>query len=325
MTRSISRRSLFVCLCSLATACGKDNTTVTSGGSSSSGAASTELSSDPHTTAPTSGDPGATTTEQATGTSASTTTAGGSTTTTITGTTEPATTIEPGTGSSSTGDGVTVPVACGGTIYECGDAIDNDGDGKIDGGDLECTSPCDDSEGSFQTNLPGQNLDCLADCYWDGDSGQGNDHCVWSLKCDPENPGADINCEYDPNKKDCDTMQPALCLEVCAALTPNGCDCFGCCNVDTPNGIIQIYLGGNPNCSLQNLGACGSCTFQEGCNNSCNPEACELCFGQTELPPGCDEAGCDNKIPCKVDKFGNSDCAEGYFCSTGCCQPIEPG
>ncbi|MBL8971883.1 MAG: hypothetical protein JNK56_14925 [Myxococcales bacterium] len=319
MNQPSSRRSLYVLLSVCAAlACGKDSDTTTTGDAASSGASTGPATA---TAAPTTGGP-----EPSTGEPATTTTAGTSGASTSTSTTgEPASTGEPATGSSTGPIGVPMPVECGGMIYECGDAMDNDGDGNIDGGDLECTSPCDDSEGSFQTNLPGQNMDCLADCYWDGDSGQGNDHCVWSLKCDPENPGADINCAYDPNQKDCDTMQPALCLEVCAAITPNGCDCFGCCNVDTPDGTLQIYLGGDPDCSLKNLAACGSCTFQPGCNNTCDPEACELCFGQTELPPGCEEAGCDNMTPCKVDKFGNSDCAEGFFCSTGCCQPIEPG
>lgn len=317
MKHDISRLGRLAIICALS-ACGKDTTTTATGGSSSGGVV-TDATGDPQTTAPATGDPDPTTGEPGTST-------GPVATSTSTGSTgEPASTTELATGSSSGGGGVTVPVECGGMIYECGDAVDNDGDGKLDGGDPECTSPCDDSEQSFQTDLPGQNMDCLADCYWDGDSGQGNDHCVWSLKCDPENPGVDIMCEYDPDKKDCDTMQPATCLEVCAGITPNGCDCFGCCSVDTPDGAVQIYLGGNPECSLQNLGACGSCTFQPGCNNTCKPEECELCFGQDELPEGCDVASCDDKVPCKVDKFGNSDCAEGFFCSTGCCQPIEPG
>ena len=207
---------------------------------------------------------------------------------------------------------------CGGKIYACGDTIDNDGDGKIDGMDPECTSPCDDDEGTFQTALPGQNVDCWSDCYWDGDSGAGNDKCEWNLKCDPENPGAGTNCEYDPNWGMCDLEQPNPCIDICSPITPNGCDCFGCCEI---NGLF-IYLG-NGSCALDNLDACETCTFHEGCNNPCEPELCELCFGQdpSELPEECgpDPACPDGFDSCTVD----ADCQDGWFCQTGCCIPID--
>jgi hypothetical protein len=119
-------------------------------------------------------------------------------------------------------------------------------------------------------------------------------------------------------------MQADMCIQFCSELAPNGCDCFGCCDVKTQNGTVQVYLGGNPECSLNNLAACNSCTKQPGCSNGCDPQKCELCFGEDKLPDGCMEAGCDNKLPCMVDQNGNSDCLDGTFCSTGCCQPIIP-
>lgn len=308
----------------LAVACSKDPA-----GTDSTGETAGSSSGSATTVEPTTGKPDGTTTAGAT--TSGTTTAGS----TSGSSGEPQTTTDSGsTGSTgantsigteaTTGGGVPMPVDCGGKIYACGDAIDNDMDGKIDGGDPECTSPCDDTESSFQTNLPGQNKDCNADCYWDGDSGQGNDGCSWNLQCDPSNPGADVGCAYDPNKKDCAAMQPDMCIMLCAQLAPNGCDCFGCCDVTTPNGVIEVYLGGNPDCALNNLDACNTCTKQPGCSNDCHPEKCELCFGQDQLPDGCMEAGCDNKQPCMVDQNGNSDCPEGSFCSTGCCQAIIP-
>lgn len=278
-------------------------------------------STGPGTTTLTTGAPttGTGTTEEPTGGSG-TSEPGTSTTTTTT------TTGETGSTGASTGEttdgGMPMPVACSGKIYQCGDAIDNDGDGKIDGGDKECTSPCDDSEGSFQTDLPGQNLDCKNDCYWDADSGVGNDKCEYDLQCDPQNPGGMIGCEY---KKECEPVVPDQCLTVCEELVPNGCDCFGCCHVNTGNGTVDIFLGSNPDCSLDNIDACGKCTFQESCNNLCDPDNCEVCFGE-ELPPGCEEASCDgDDVPCEVDQNGVSNCAEGFFCQTGCCKPIEPG
>jgi|JI9StandDraft_2_1071091.scaffolds.fasta_scaffold66138_1 hypothetical protein len=236
-------------------------------------------------------------------------------------------TSEASTGGTTNGDETTVggmPVEkpCGNMTYQCGDTIDNDMDGAIDGGDKECTSPCDDSEGSLQTNLPGQNQDCKNDCYWDDDSGVGNDHCEYDLQCDPLNPGGEIGCEF---KMECAPDVPDICLEVCSDLTPNGCDCFGCCHVATPDGNVDVFLGSNADCSLANIEACGKCTFQAECNNTC--DECELCFGEEELPDGCNpEDSCDEgDQPCKIDKFGVDNCLDGFYCQTGCCQPILPG
>ena len=309
-------------LCATVFACGgtkgETSGTDTEAGSSGGTTATTVSSA---TSGPTSGGTtsAGTTAEPTGGSGSAGVTEGG---TTAASTTD-ATASSGGTAGGTTMGGVPMPVSCGGKIYECGDAIDNDGDGAIDGGDKECTSPCDDSEGSLQTNLPGQNLDCKNDCYWDSDSGVGNDKCQYDLQCDPLNPGGMIGCEF---KMECPPVVPQQCLDVCTKLVPNGCDCFGCCHVDTGNGTVDIFLGSNPDCSLQNLDACGKCTFQDSCNNVCEPEKCEVCFGQDAPPDNCDMPGCDaNAMPCMVDKNGVSNCPEGFFCSTGCCQPIIPG
>jgi hypothetical protein len=209
------------------------------------------------------------------------------------------------------------PIPCGGQVYACGDEVDNDMDGKTDLLDPECISPCDDDEGTFKTNLPGQNEDCKADCYFDSNSGGGNDSCEWNLKCDPENSGAEIGCEYDPDFAMCETEMPPECLEFCVPLLPNGCDCFGCCEI---NGDF-VYLDG-ANCSLDNLDSCTSCTFFENCNNPCEPEICELCFGQdpSELPEECEEPECGEGLQ---SCFDSTDCPESFWCQTGCCVPIN--
>jgi cysteine-rich repeat protein len=209
-------------------------------------------------------------------------------------------------------------VACGNKVYACGDTLDNDLDGLIDLDDPECISPCDDDEGSFKTNLPGQNKDCKSDCYFDSNSGSGDDKCEWNLQCDPQSPGAAIGCEYDPDFAMCELEMPQACLDFCAPLVPNGCDCFGCCEIDGQ----FVYLDG-ADCSLADLDACVSCTFFEGCNNPCEPENCELCFGQdpNELPEGCTEPGCGvGQTSC----FSESDCPDSQYCQTGCCVAIVP-
>ena len=71
-------------------------------------------------------------------------------------------------------------------------------------------------------------------------------------------------------------------------------------------------------CDLENLDHCSSCEIRLDCFNPCDPESCELCFGQTidDLPPGCAEPGCPpDRSPCA----SATDCPNGWFCQTGCC------
>ena len=87
-------------------------------------------------------------------------------------------------------DGPNLGVDAGGKLTightQCSDGIDNDGDGLIDYADPECVGPNDNDESSFATGIPGDNMDaCKQDCFFDGNSGMGDDHCLWQLKCDP--------------------------------------------------------------------------------------------------------------------------------------------
>jgi hypothetical protein len=209
------------------------------------------------------------------------------------------------------GDGCVI-AACGNHLYECGDCEDNDGDVAIDGLDVECVSPCDDDESSFATGIPGDNADpCLQDCFFDGNSGSGNDGCEWDLACDPLNPGAP-ECPYDPEQNNCPTEQDQDCVDNCEV--PNGCDCFGCCTVTVDGIEYAIFIGDD--CNLDDVENCDSCTPQDSCGDVCDPDDCELCFGETELPPNCEEPSCAvGQLPC----LDNGDCLAGDYCQTGCC------
>jgi hypothetical protein len=230
--------------------------------------------------------------------------------------------------------------ACAGKIWECGDCIDNDGDGLVDMADPDCWGPCDNNEAGWKGEIPGQNqAPCKMDCYFDGDSGAGNDDCYWSHACDPLEPSPD-KCTYDPNanipgtKMDCaeaSAMQSEQCDDYCGPLVPNGCDCFGCCEVLVGNETHVVYLGtedggGNGTCNLDVVTdpeLCAPCTVVPGCFNECSPEDCEVCIGQVELPEGCEEASCpQGQQPCNP-MLGNADCPESQACITGCCTP-EP-
>jgi len=224
---------------------------------------------------------------------------------------------------------------------QCTDGIDNDGDGLIDAFDPQCTGPLDNDESSFATGIPGDNSDpCKQDCFFDGNSGSGNDGCLWNLACDPANPGAP-DCPYDPDKNNCPPPPSQKCLDSCSGLTPNGCDCFGCCQITLPDKTtVTVELGdGCDQAHLTDPNFCKPCTQQQGCLNPCDP--CEICLGKTELPPECTPDGgaggaggagstsngagggisstCPSgEQPCNQ----NNPCPVNYYCLTGCCIQI---
>lgn len=140
-------------------------------------------------------------------------------------------------------DGGMIPdelLLCGGVSCVCLDGIDNDGDGEVDGFDTECTGANDNDEGSFATGIPGDNVDPKwQDCFFDGNSGAGDDGCRYSTDC--------ISGELPQDHKNCTVTDQ--CVEFCAPRTPNGCDCFGCCDVTRADGSsAQLMLGDE--CSL---------------------------------------------------------------------------
>ena len=245
----------------------------------------------------------------------------------------------PGSGGILGGGGTVGSGGAGGAVVgtaktQCNDGIDNDGDGKIDLVDPECVSALDNDEASFATGIPGDNMDaCKQDCFFDGNSGMGDDHCNWELKCDPSNVGAtaEQKCPYDPNANNCPMSQPQSCIDYCRPLTPNGCDCFGCCQIPTSSGIQTVRL--TSTCTVAKAGdpaACAPCTQTTTCINDCKP--CELCLGKTTLPPECYGAGgagggsgaggapgieCYNSVQCGTDQ---SICDKtGTLCISGCC------
>ncbi len=272
----------------------------------------------------------------------------------------------------STGSGPMSISACQGHIYQCGDLIDNDGDGLIDSDDPDCLGPCDNTEGGLYGGIPGQSGPaCTVDCYFDQDSGSGNDDCHWSHKCDPHETAPDYypesregnKCEYDAKAntpgtgQTCDqlyTTQSQACHDYCGPLTPNGCDCFGCCELPAGKGNY-VWLGsedanGNGSCTLADLNdpaKCQPCLPVQGCLNHCDP--CELCIGKTTLPPECNPgsgsggagstgagsastgagsttgSGGGTQCPAGVQACGlpgQATCPNSYYCITGCCQQI---
>lgn len=233
--------------------------------------------------------------------------------------------------------------SCQGKVYLCGNCDDDDHDGLTDSLDPECTGPCDNTEDSYFGGIPGQNnAPCRSDCYFDQDTGAGNDECYWSMDCDPLSvapnypPSGDARCAYDPAVKipgtnascaQLATTQTALCASYCGPLTPNGCDSFGCCEL--PAGSRKFVWIGSAN---DNIGTCNQNTVDdpEACRpctpvmatlNGCEP--CEVCVGR---PAPLAEATCSTALDrCArgqrvCGQPGEAECDSGQYCITGCCE-----
>jgi hypothetical protein len=270
------------------------------------------------------------------------------------------------TGGGNTGGMPPLQIAeCQGHVYECGDLEDNDGDGLTDSYDPDCLGPCDNTEGSYFGGIPGQNnAPCKMDCYFDQDTGAGNDDCYWDHRCDTHSVDPNFypqpwnNCGYEnPNYQynanppyTCttgDAAQSDTCMQVCGPLTPNGCDCFGCCELPAGSGAY-VFLGSvgvdeSTVCTIadiNNPAVCHPCDPVAACLNECGE--CEVCIGKPEPGPECDpgEGGggaggngsgggssgsqCPTGIqPCGLP--GQDPCAFGEYCITGCCIPEPAG
>jgi len=240
---------------------------------------------------------------------------------------------------------------------QCTDTIDNDGDGKIDAADPDCTGMLDDDESSFGSGIPGDNIDCTQDCFFDGNSGSGNDDCIYSIKCDPKNPAQYLdppqkNCTYDSNMlggNKCPTPfnpgQTQQCLDFCLPITPNGCDCFGCCAIpySTDAGVGEQIVMLRDTCKAKPDGTvdpallldptkCVPCTQVPDCLNTCGK--CEVCIGKPLPDPSCFPSNTDGGpvgdggsggacppgiIYCGPGGIPPDQCPPGTYCVTGCC------
>jgi len=243
-----------------------------------------------------------------------------------------------GTGATGAGGkaGNTVEAGKLGTT-QCSDGIDNDGDGKIDYADPECVGPLDNDESSFATGIPGDNIDaCKQDCFFDGNSGMGDDGCLWQLKCDPLS--MEASCPYDAqyaqqHATECSlsASQSQTCIDKCQKLVPNGCDCFGCCVV--PGASTPVRLAAT--CTAADFAdptKCPPCTQVTQCMTTCGH--CDYCIGKDTLPADCTpDAGVDSGTPnnclpgypaCGPGGIDPTMCPTDTGCVTGCCRPLVP-
>jgi hypothetical protein len=241
---------------------------------------------------------------------------------------------------------------------QCSDCVDNDADTRIDGFDPECSGPADRLEDSFETGIPGDNIDAtMQDCFFDGNSGAGNDGCNQHVCCllqasseeqcgllapDADASKFDITKCYQPFG---DVPVPQKCVDNCGVLVSTGCDCFGCCTICDAGGCRAVIVNPSvsPLCTDMNISdpgpdgldpdtngdGLGDGTGDEPCKrclkttcgqSECGGATCVLCPGQTALPPECigGTPTCPSGIIACDAANGNA-CAFGTYCSAGCC------
>jgi hypothetical protein len=237
-----------------------------------------------------------------------------------------------GAGSAACGRGAAAAGGRGVGLAQCADGIDNDHDGSIDYDDPECIGGGDNDESSFAFGIPDDTEDCVQDCFFDGNSGAGDDGCRWQLKCDPLSTMP--SCPFDAiyfmqHVQDACSLsasQTQTCVDRCSRLVPNGCDCFGCCVV--PGAPTPILLA--TTCTAADFGnpvKCPPCTQVTQCLNPC--DRCEFCIGKRVLPDdctrsdGCAPYGCPSgSVACGVHGVASWACPAGTSCVTGCCLPL---
>jgi hypothetical protein len=230
---------------------------------------------------------------------------------------------------------------------QCANCMDDDSDTRIDGYDPQCSGPLDNDEGSFATGIPGDNKDAInQDCFFDGNSGAGNDGCnqhvccllgaTTKAECAAALVGIVNNAQSEGNKYDVtkcfaplgSAVVPDKCKMVCGSYTPPGCDCFGCCTICDPLNPTQCFdiainPATSPNCTQQTIAdpnLCKRCTKAADCGNvTCGGTSCILCPGQdpSTLPPGCNGTTVCPEPQVACDSMGA--CPAGTYCQTGCC------
>lgn len=235
-----------------------------------------------------------------------------------------------------------VGASCDGTT-QCSDGEDNDGDGYVDLDDPHCASCFDDDESSFATGIPGDNKsnDGTQDCFFDGDTGQGNDGCNVPDCCyDPDDDTCSMYDEDGNLSQTCDEGFTDECIEICGAGTPPGCDCIGCCTVcsvcedDDPDcteedeQCLNIFRGADfsdfPDCDPNDPTSfteenCPTCEQHDDCSGpDCEDDECVLCAGEDEDDIG-DQCDSEDSCPGGTACTDNSDCADDEYCALGCC------
>jgi hypothetical protein len=191
---------------------------------------------------------------------------------------------------------------CQGHVCACTNGLDDDGDGLADGLDDACIGALDDDEAALGMG-DDRGRACL-DCFFDANDGS-DEGCRYPETCRTSGTSTDGCGECTASTE---------CVGGCRPLVPNGCDCFGCCGVETASGPRAVVLVDG--CTLEAIedpSACPPCIPSPSCANEC--ERCELCPGRASLPDDCAPSCGDGETPCST----STDCGADQACVLGCC------
>ena len=250
----------------------------------------------------------------------------------------------PGVGSDGGGsqdDATTIdaPAGCVPGTTRCTNCSDDDGDGAIDSADIECSMPMDNDEASFGSGIPGDNIDPrLMDCFFDGNTGSGDDGCsvhvccVLGITTAAQCPFTGYLPSTCPPPVGTASV-PQTCTSFCGPKAPIGCDCFGCCTIcDAAGACVDVatHPMTSPNCTAATTNdpqMCKPCSKIPSCGRpACGNNTCVLCPGQTEadLPASC--SGVATCPPGVTKCSPTMTCPAGFYCdaSSDCCIGFLP-
>ena len=213
---------------------------------------------------------------------------------------------------------------CGDHACECDNRADDDGDMLLDGFDPECSGAFDDDESSFGTGAGSPALGSCRDCFWDTNASSDDDGCRYSEEC------LISEMATGPASAGCGGCNvTGRCELTCRPLTPNGCDCFGCCEQKASDGstVYVQYVDGCSTSDIDDEQKCPRCRPRPECMNGCGN--CELCGARKrkDLPAEC-RRGATDDMPINVcDELEtvcteNMPCTLDFYCQLGCCRPI---
>ncbi|MEZ4370052.1 MAG: hypothetical protein R3B07_04475 [Polyangiaceae bacterium] len=169
------------------------------------------------------------------------------------------------------GSGSCVPTKCQNHLYQCGNCLDDDNDGLIDSEDPDCLGPCDNTEDSTTRGSPAatkRRARWIATSIRTRATTTAATGRTRAIRCRTRQTTTRARTARASTTQTRTSRAPARvatnfsnqdaqCEAYCGPLTPNGCDCFGCCELPAGSGKF-VYLGSEvnkaPTCTRDDVG-----------------------------------------------------------------------
>ena len=185
------------------------------------------------------------------------------------------------------GGGIKIPIG----MPSAATASTTTATGKVDYNDPECVGPLDNDESSFATGIPGDNIDaCKQDCFFDGNSGMGDDGCDWQLKCDPRTNNAALPVRRAPTRSRTrpSVRCPRRSRASASTAAASWCRTAAIASAAARSRAPRRPSGWRRTCTAADFGdptKCPPCTQVTQCIVPC--ERCEVCIGKPTIPADC--------------------------------------